>query len=109
MTTAPTIDTSSPPRASPYQGLQPFTEADTRYFFGRKRDQSIIISNLYAASLTILYGASGVGKSSILLAGVVPQLKKIPELEVAEDGSEESSAQGSASTDSVPRLEKRPP
>jgi WD40 repeat protein len=106
MSAAPNIiDTISRPRTSPYQGLQPFTEADSRYFFGRKRDQSIIISNLYAASLTILYGASGVGKSSILLAGVVPQLKKIPELEVAEDGSGESSA----STEGVPRLEKRPP
>jgi WD40 repeat protein len=60
----------------PYKGLQPYTEADRAYFFGRERDQEVIASNLYAAPLTVLYGASGVGKSSVLLAGVVPQLKR---------------------------------
>jgi WD40 repeat protein len=62
----------------PYKGLQPYTEADRKYFFGRARDQGIITSNLYAASITIFYGASGVGKSSVLLAGVVPQLREEP-------------------------------
>ncbi len=47
----------------PYVGLQPYTEAHRDYFFGRERDQRIISSNLYAAPLTVLYGASGVGKS----------------------------------------------
>jgi len=59
----------------PYVGLQPFTEDDRDYFFGREREQRIISSNLYAAPLTVLYGASGVGKSSILRAGVVPHLQ----------------------------------
>ncbi|MCU1264674.1 MAG: hypothetical protein JWM21_992 [Acidobacteria bacterium] len=62
----------------PYKGLQPYTEADRKYFFGRTRDQGIIISNLYASPLTVFYGASGVGKSSVLLAGVVPLLKQEP-------------------------------
>ena len=55
-------------------------EKDRAYFFGRERDQEIIISNLYASHLTVLYGASGVGKSSVLLAGVVPQLRGEPRL-----------------------------
>ena len=59
----------------PYVGLQPYTEADIDYFFGRERDQRIIAANLGAAPLSILYGASGVGKSSVLLAGVVPYLR----------------------------------
>lgn len=62
----------------PYKGLQPYTEADRKYFFGRTRDEGIIISNLYAASVTVFYGASGVGKSSVLLAGAVPRLKREP-------------------------------
>jgi WD40 repeat protein len=62
----------------PYKGLQPYTEGDRKYFFGRTRDIGIIISNLYAASITVFYGASGVGKSSVLLAGVVPQLREEP-------------------------------
>ncbi len=68
------------PNFSPYKGLQPFAEADRAYFFGRERDQEIIASNLYAAPLTILYGSSGVGKSSVLMAGVVPQLRQTPHL-----------------------------
>jgi hypothetical protein len=62
----------------PYVGLQPYTEAERRYFFGRERDQRVIISNLYASPLTVLYGSSGVGKSSVLLAGVVPELRQRP-------------------------------
>src|SRR5512132_3575536 len=66
----------------PYIGLQPYTEAERDYFFGRERDVRIVSSNLYAAPLTVLYGASGVGKSSILLAGGVPHLRNQPRISV---------------------------
>lgn len=62
----------------PYVGLRPYTEAEREYFFGRERDQRVVASNLYSAPLTVFYGASGVGKSSVLLAGVVPELKNRP-------------------------------
>src|SRR5579862_2601226 len=62
----------------PYVGLQPFSEAERDYFFGRENDARIISSNLYASPLTILYGESGVGKSSILLAAVLPHLRSVP-------------------------------
>jgi hypothetical protein len=62
----------------PYVGLQPYSESDQDYFFGRERDSRIISSNLYAAPLTVLYGASGVGKSSVLRAGVLPRLRASP-------------------------------
>ena len=42
------------PLPCPYVGLQPYTEADIDYFFGRERDQRIIATNLGAARLTIL-------------------------------------------------------
>src|SRR5215472_18603141 len=70
-------------RSTPYVGLQPYTEADIEYFFGRERDQRIVAANLGAARLTVLYGASGVGKSSVLLAGVVPNLRARPRTAVA--------------------------
>lgn len=73
---------SLPPDFCPYKGLQPYTEQDCAFFFGRTRDEQIIISNLYAAQLTVFYGASGVGKSSVLLAGTVPLLKQEPNLSV---------------------------
>lgn len=71
-----------PENFCPYKGLQPYTEADRAFFFGRERDSEIIASNLYAAPLTILYGESGVGKSSVLLAGVVPLLRQTPNVAV---------------------------
>ena len=43
-------------------------------FFGREREREIITANLLASRLTVLYGPSGVGKSSVLRAGVVRQL-----------------------------------
>jgi hypothetical protein len=60
----------------PYVGLVPFTEDSARFFFGREADQAVLIANLFAARVTILYGASGVGKSSLLRAGVVKELER---------------------------------
>jgi hypothetical protein len=60
---------------SPYRGLVPFTEQDTDFFFGRDADRKLIAANLRTSRLTILYGASGVGKSSLLRAGVIPDLR----------------------------------
>jgi hypothetical protein len=61
-------------RLSPYKGLQPFDEGDAAYFFGRAAEARLIVANLFAAPLTLLYGPTGVGKSSLLQAGVMPQL-----------------------------------
>ena len=61
----------------PYVGLQPYTEADRDYFFGREEEIETIAANLISAPLTLVYGASGVGKSSVLMAGVVPYLRQM--------------------------------
>src|SRR5262245_61601763 len=66
----------------PYQGLEPYTEADQDYFVGREADARWIASNLLGGPLSVLYGVSGVGKSSVLLAGVLPRLRKNPGLAV---------------------------
>ncbi|MGK7893303.1 MAG: tetratricopeptide repeat protein [Xenococcus sp. (in: cyanobacteria)] len=55
---------------TPYKGLEPYSEADAPFFFGRKCEWEIFEDNLMASRLTILYGDSGVGKSSLLQAGV---------------------------------------
>lgn len=69
------MDIRSPNGLKPYKGLMPYDEADEQFFFGREREIQIIISNLFAARLTTLYGTSGVGKSSVLRAGVVSQIR----------------------------------
>ncbi|TEU13194.1 MAG: hypothetical protein E3J21_19300 [Anaerolineales bacterium] len=61
---------------SPYKGLMPYTEEDAELFFGRDRDCAVITANLFASRLTILFGASGVGKSSVLQAGVAHKLRQ---------------------------------
>lgn len=64
-------------RASgPFVDLEPLQGDDRAYLKGRDADQRVVIANLRTAALTILYGAAGVGKSSLLLAGVVPSLRE---------------------------------
>jgi len=61
----------------PYVGLVPFSESDAPYFFGRQRDCDVVVANLTTSRLTLLYAGSGVGKSSVLRAGVLPRLQEI--------------------------------
>ncbi|HXD31410.1 MAG TPA: AAA family ATPase [Pyrinomonadaceae bacterium] len=74
------MDISFTARNSPYKGLIPYSEADAPFFFGRDKETRLIIANMFAASLTLLYGASGVGKSSVLRAGVSHQLRRQDDL-----------------------------
>ena len=62
-------------RECPYAGLMPFTEEQAEFFFGREAEREIITANLMASRLTLLYGPSGVGKSSVLNAGVAHDLR----------------------------------
>lgn len=63
-------------KASPYKGLKRFNFSDRQYFFGRDK----LIDRLFKAvnenSLTFVLGASGSGKSSVIRAGLIPELKK---------------------------------
>jgi len=66
-------------RASPYVGLTYFTEEDALFFFGREPERRIIKANLMASRLTLVYGPSGVGKSSLLRAGLARDLRTTAE------------------------------
>ncbi len=59
----------------PYKGLTPYGEEDAMFFFGREDEKEVLKANLRAYPLTVLYGATGVGKSSVLRAGVAHQLR----------------------------------
>jgi len=61
----------------PYRGLRPFSDSDLDavLFFGREREQAVLVANLLVSRLTVLYGPSGVGKSSLVRAGVVHELR----------------------------------
>lgn len=66
--------------ASPFKGLAAYGESDldALFFFGREREVDVVSSNMIASRLTVFYGATGVGKSSILRAGVVRALRAVP-------------------------------
>jgi WD40 repeat protein len=67
--------------SSPYKGLNAFEDSDldALLFFGRERETEIVVANLIASRLTVLYGPSGVGKSSLLGAAVARSLRELPE------------------------------
>src|SRR4051794_1937102 len=69
------MDSPPPERASPYLGLAPYGEADAELFFGRQAERDLVVANLLTSRLTVMYGPSGVGKSSLLRAGVIPRLR----------------------------------
>lgn len=75
--------------ASPYKGLIPYSEEDAPFFFGREPEREIITANLMASRLTLLYGASGVGKSSVLRAGVAHYLRELARKNLAKHGEHE--------------------
>jgi len=57
---------------SPYPGLAAFTENDAEFFFGREAEVAQMWRKLTSRRLLAVIGPSGVGKSSMLRAGVVP-------------------------------------
>jgi hypothetical protein len=58
----------------PYKGLDTYREEDQDIFCGRATQIELIADHLRVFRLTIVHGASGVGKSSILRAGVAAKL-----------------------------------
>jgi hypothetical protein len=71
MTSGPTANGSG---SGPYVGLRAFRADEHELFYGRAAE-SLEIARLWRAKkLTVLYGASGVGKTSLLQAGVINAL-----------------------------------
>ena len=67
---------------SPYRGLSAFYESDKDFFFGRNNFIQDLVKGVNTKPLVPIIGASGSGKSSVVFAGLVPQLRNIPNLEI---------------------------
>jgi len=67
---------------NPYKGLEPYNEKDSHLFFGRTEQIKKLYQKVVANKqpLTIILGASGTGKSSLMKAGLLPRLRKFQEL-----------------------------
>jgi tetratricopeptide (TPR) repeat protein len=59
----------------PWLGLASFTEETRGYFHGREEEVAELARRVQRKLLTILFGQSGLGKTSILRAGIVPRLR----------------------------------
>ncbi|PAX54586.1 nSTAND1 domain-containing NTPase [Brunnivagina elsteri] len=59
----------------PYQGLSAFKEENAEYFFGRNKATASLITAVNNRPLVAVVGASGSGKSSLVFAGLIPQLR----------------------------------
>ena len=71
MNELPTIDAERP-----WPGLLPFGEDSRMYFHGREAETDELFRLIEREPLTVLFGQSGLGKSSLLNAGVFPNLRR---------------------------------
>jgi WD40 repeat protein/energy-coupling factor transporter ATP-binding protein EcfA2 len=66
---------------SPYRGLRAFEERDAAFFFGRETAATQVLERvsqcLDKPELLVVSGASGAGKSSLLMAGVLPRMRGV--------------------------------
>ncbi len=62
-------------REHPWLGLASFTEDTRAWFHGREEEVAELARRVQRKPLTILFGQSGLGKTSILRAGLVPKLR----------------------------------
>ena len=61
---------------NPWPGLASFREADRDFFHGRDSESGELTRLVLRERLTVLFGLSGLGKSSLLAAGVFPRLRQ---------------------------------
>lgn len=59
---------------NPYKGLKSFEEQDAKFFFGREKPTKQLVSKILEHRFLAILGSSGVGKSSIVHAGLIPKL-----------------------------------
>jgi WD40 repeat protein len=60
---------------SPWPGLDPFDESDREYFHGRAAESGELLRLVRREPLTVMFGRSGLGKTSLLKAGLFPLLR----------------------------------
>ncbi|HEX6861234.1 MAG TPA: hypothetical protein VF414_00370, partial [Thermoanaerobaculia bacterium] len=70
------------PASNPYVGPRAFDAADRGLFFGREREVRQLLSLVVARRVVLLYAPSGAGKTSLLRAGLLPELRELREVTV---------------------------
>lgn len=70
------IAASSLTAENPWPGLATFEEADSAFFHGRGVEAAELLQLVQRETLTVLFGRSGLGKTSLLNAGLYPALRE---------------------------------
>ncbi len=60
---------------NPWLGLDSYSEATRAYFHGRDEETAELARHVQRKTLAVLFGQSGLGKTSLLRAGLVPRLR----------------------------------
>jgi energy-coupling factor transporter ATP-binding protein EcfA2 len=60
---------------NPFVGLRPFENRDSLYYFGRNEQTHALLKQLYTNRFVAVVGSSGCGKSSLVRAGLIPNLE----------------------------------
>lgn len=68
------LSTPSVNQTNPYPGLRPYQPTEQTQFYGREADTQALLAKIINQRLTLLFAATGVGKSSLLQAAILPQL-----------------------------------
>lgn len=61
--------------SNPFVGLRPYESTDSLYYFGRNTQTKTLLRKLHQHRFVAVVGSSGSGKSSLIRAGLIPQLQ----------------------------------
>jgi HEAT repeat protein len=61
----------------PFPGMGYYTKDDSKIFKGREKEVEMVIANIFRWPISLLIGESGSGKTSLINAGVFPELEQI--------------------------------
>src|SRR5215813_10824266 len=68
-------ETAPPPVRNPFVGLRPFNTDESILFFGRREQTIELMEKLHETHFIAVVGSSGCGKSSLVRAGLIPNLR----------------------------------
>ncbi len=70
------VDEADAPPSCPYPGMVPFGAVDAAHFYGRSEEVARMVQLLRRQRFMMVIGPSGSGKSSLVYAGLLPELEQ---------------------------------
>jgi hypothetical protein len=64
-------------KGKPYKFIEPYTAYDEQVFKGRSDEVTSVLDTIIRQQQVVIYGQAGVGKTSLMAAGLIPKLLKL--------------------------------